>query len=126
MIESLRYIWQLLILFSLLMLAGILVISYTSILLSLESYIITLVSVTGINLVSFLILARGARKKDQGGVVIMLAGIGAKFILYLLFILAFWLVTKNLDITFILTFFTLYLVLTFFLAISLLKLLKNK
>jgi hypothetical protein len=126
MVESLRYIWQLLVLFSLLMLAGILIISSTSLLISLESYMITLVSVTGINLVSFLIIAKGARKKDQGGVVIMLAGIGTKFILYLLFILVFWQVTKNLDITFILTFFALYLILTFFLAIHLLKLLKNK
>jgi len=126
MVESFRYIWQLLVLFTLLMLAGILIISSTSLQISIENYIITLVSVTGINLVSFLIMAKGAKKEGQGGVVIMLAGIGTKFILYLLFVLVFWRVTKNLGITFILTFFALYLILTFFLAIHLLKLLKNK
>lgn len=126
MVESFRYIWQLLVLFTLLMLAGILIISSTSLQISIENYIITLASVTGINLVSFLIMAKGAKKEGQGGVVIMLAGIGTKFILYLLFVLVFWRVTKNLGITFILTFFALYLILTFFLAIHLLKLLKNK
>ncbi len=124
--KSLRYIWQLLILTSLLVLAGMVALHHTTLSFPAEVYLITVGSVTVINLLSFLILGAGIRKKDQGGIALMLAGVGLKFMLYLLFILVFWLVTKNLDIDFIVTFFALYLIFTFFLAIHLFKLLKNK
>ena len=68
----------------------------------------------------------GVTKKNREGVVVLLGGIGAKFLLYLLYILVYWLVTKNLSKPFILTFFTLYLIFTFFLGSHLFKLLKNK
>jgi hypothetical protein len=126
MVESLRYIWQLLVLSSLILLIGILFIPRTAIQISIAWYVVTLLSVTGINLVAFLIMSRGIRKNEQGGVVLLLAGMGMKFLLYLLYILVFWLVTKNLTKGFILIFFALYLFFTFLLAIHLLKLLKNK
>ena len=68
----------------------------------------------------------GIQKKDKEGMVFLLGGIGVKFLLYLLFILLFWVATKNLSKAFILTFFALYLIFTFFTAGHLLKLLKNK
>ena len=68
----------------------------------------------------------GIQKKDKEGMVFLLGGIGVKFLLYLLFILLFWIATKNLSKAFILTFFALYLIFTFFTAGHLLKLLKNK
>jgi hypothetical protein len=126
MVEGSRYIWQLLVLSSVLLLAGFLLLPRLGIQVSLQNYLVTLLTVTGISLVSYLIMGWGIRKKDQGGVVILLAGIGVKFLLYLLYILVFWLVTKNLSKGFILTFFALYLIFTFLLAIHLFKLLKNK
>jgi hypothetical protein len=73
-----------------------------------------------------MIMGRAVRKENQSGVVALLAGVGIKFLLYLLLILLIWLVTKNLNRAFIITFFALYLVFTFFLAIHLLRLLNTK
>lgn len=126
MIKSLQYTWQLLILSSLLVLAGILVIHHFSIELSVHYYLITVASITVINMISYLIAGTAVRKKNQNGVVVLLAGIGIKFLLYLFFILVFWLTTKNLNNAFIITFFALYLVFTFFLVIHLFKLLNSK
>jgi hypothetical protein len=126
MIKSLRYIWQLLVLSSLVLLAGILVIQHFSIQLQVNLYLITVGSITLINLISFMIMGRAVRRENQSGVVVLLAGVGIKFLLYLLFVLLIWLVTKNLNNAFIITFFALYLIFTFFLAIHLLKLLNTK
>ena len=126
MVKSLQYIWQLLILSALLELFGGLIIRYSALPIPPGVYLISITAVTVINLIAYLIMAAGIRKKDQGGMVILLAGLGVKFLLYLLYIMVFWLATKNLDIDFIVTFFALYLIFTFFLAIHLLKLLNNK
>jgi hypothetical protein len=126
MINQLRYIWQILVLSSIILILGILLIPRLGFELSLNHFIITLISVTAINLLAWFIMVRGTRKSTQDGAVILLAGIGVKFLLYLLYILVFWLVTKNITKPFIITFFALYLVFTFFLAGHLLKLLKNK
>lgn len=126
MIDSIRFIWQLLVLASLLLLAGLLLIPALRIPLPPGIYLVSLLSVTLITLISFLLMGKGIRKEGQGGVVLLLAGIGIKFLLYLAFILVLWMVVKNLTKPFILTFFALYLVFTFFLAIHLFKLLRNK
>jgi len=89
-------------------------------------FLVTLASVLMINLITYLILSGGAKKNSKEGVVFLLGGIGTKFLLYLLFILLFWIGTKNLSKAFILTFFALYLIFTFFTAAHLLKMLKNK
>ena len=126
MIDQLRYTWQLLVLTSLLLIAGILGIHYLGIELEISHFIATMLSVAVINLITWLVMVRGIKNNHRDGVVRMLAGIGLKFLLYLLFILVYWLVTKNLTKPFIISFFALYLVFTFFLAGNLLKLLKNK
>jgi hypothetical protein len=54
-----------------------------------------------------------------------LAGIGGKFLSYLFLILVFWLQGKNLSKEFIIAFFVLYLLLTFFLLGVLFKTLKT-
>ncbi len=74
---------------------------------------------------AWLIMNMGIRKSNREGVVVVLSGIGIKFLLYLLYILVFWGITKNLTKPFIITFFTLYLAFTFLLAKNLLNLLKN-
>lgn len=128
MINNVRFIWQLLVLTSVLLILGILVIPMLGIKLSLSlyHYIITLLSVAGISLLTYLVMTRGILKSNLDGVVISLAGIGVKFLLYLLYILVYWLVTKNLTKPFIITFFALYLIFTILLAGHLFKLLKNK
>ncbi len=126
MIERIRYTWQLLVLASLLLILGILIIPGLGIEISLNAYMIMLLSVTLINLTAFLVMSIGIEKSKREGVVILLTGIGLKFLLYLLYILVFWLVTKNLLKPFIVTFFALYLVFTFLLAGHLFKILKNK
>ena len=126
MINHFRFVWQLLVLASLLILLGILMIPRSGIDISLNGYVITIVSVTGINVIAWFIMVHGITKSNRDGVVILLGGIGAKFLLYLLYILVYWLVTKILTKPFIITFFALYLVFTFLLAGHLFKLLKNK
>lgn len=126
MTNQFRFIWQLLVLSSSLILLGIPGITWLGIKISLSSFIITLISVSGINLAAWFIMAAGIRKNSRDGVMFLLGGIGAKFLLYLLYLLLFWLVTKNLTKPFILTFFALYLVFTFLLALHLFKQLKHK
>jgi len=126
MINHFRFIWQLLVLASLLILLGILMIPRLGIEISINRYVATVISVTGINFVAWFILVYGITKSNREGMVIVLAGIGLKFLLYLLYILVFWLVTKNLLKPFIITFFALYLIFTSLLAGHLFKLLKNK
>ena len=126
MIDRIRYIWQILILSSVLLILGILVIPSISIQISLNEYMVTLLAITLINLTAYLVMTSGIQKSNRDGVVRLLAGIGLKFLLYLLYILVYWLVTKNLSKPFIITFFALYLVFTFLLAAHLFKILKNK
>lgn len=126
MIDYIRFIWQLLVLASILLLSGLLLIPVLQIPLAPGLYLATLSSVMMITLISFLIMGKGIKKEDQGGIVLLIAGIGVKFLLYLAFILVLRMVVKNLSNPFIVTFFTLYLVFTFFLAIHLFKLLRNK
>jgi hypothetical protein len=126
MIDQLRYIWQLLVLSSILLLLGILLLPAAQGELTLEHYMFTLGAFTLINYLAWLGMSLGIRKRTRDGALILLAGIAIKFLLYLLYILLFWLFTKNLTKAFILAFFTLYLVFTFFTGFSVRKYLKDK
>jgi hypothetical protein len=126
MTDHIRYIWRLGVLSSLLLLLGILLIPRLGLPLDINHYILTLISITGINLVTWFILVKGVNKNSREGAVVLLLGISVKFLLYLLYILVFWLITKIITKPFIISFFTLYLVFTFLLAGNILKLLKNK
>ena len=126
MIERIRSTWQILVLFSLVLVLGILLLPSLHVGISLSEFIVTVISVAIVNVVTYLVMSAGIQKNSSDGVAFLLGGIGLKFILYLLFILLFWIVTKNLSKPFILTFFALYLIFTFFTAFRLFKLLKNK
>ena len=126
MIDRIRFIWQLLVLASILALLGIVFVPRFNVEISSTVFLLTLASVTIVNLVTYLVMYAGIQKESREGVVYLLGGIGVKFLLYLLFILFFWIATKNLSKPFIVTFFALYLVFTFFTAGHLLNLLKNK
>ncbi len=126
MIDRIRFIWQLLVLASIVALLGILLIPRIHLELSPAVFLIILASVTIVSLLTYLVMHAGIQKNSKEGVVYMLGGIGVKFLLYLLFILLFWIATKNISKAFIVTFFALYLVFTIFTAGRLLKMLKNK
>jgi hypothetical protein len=126
MIERIRFIWQLLVIASLLALLGIVLIPRIHLEVSMLDFLVTLGSLIIINLITYLIMYNGIQKDNKEGIVYLLGGIGVKFLLYLMFILLFWIATKNLSKGFILTFFALYLMFTFFTAGHLLKILKNK
>ena len=126
MIDRIRFIWQLMVLATILALMGILLIPKLNLEISTLDFLVTLASVIMINLITYLIMFNGIQKRNKEGMVFMMGGIGAKFLLYLLFIMLFWIATKNLSKAFIVTFFALYLMFTFFTAGHLLKLLKNK
>jgi hypothetical protein len=126
MIDRIRFVWQLLVLATMLALLGMILVPKLNLEVSLTVFLVTLATVTVVNLITYLIMYSGIQKNSKEGVVVLLGGIGAKFLLYLLFVLLFWMVTKNLSKPFILTFFALYLIFTFFTAGHLLKLLKNK
>lgn len=126
MIDRIRYVWQLLVLASVLVIFGILMLPRIDFEISLVHYLATLASVTAINLLVYLLMFAGIGKNNKEGMLFMMGGIGVKFLLYLFFILLFWILTKNISKPFILTFFALYLIFTFFTAGHLLKSLKNK
>ena len=126
MINHIHFFWQLLVLSTIFLLLGFLILPKIDIDLSLQIYVISLLAVTLINFITFTLMARGTQKPGKDGLVWIMGGIGLKFLLYLAFILTVWGITKNLSKGFIVTFFALYLVFTFFLAGSLFKILKNK
>jgi hypothetical protein len=126
MIDRVRYIWQLLVLASVLTISGILLMPYIVPGISVVDFLLTLGCVTIVNLVTYLIMYAGINKNNKEGMVYLLGGIGVKFLLYLLVIMLFWIATKNLSKAFILTFFALYLIFTFFTVAQILKHLKNK
>ena len=126
MIERIRYIWQLLVLASLLLITGMLVIARVSPGITPAVFLVTLGTVVLVNLFTYLLMFAGIRKNTREGIVLLLAGIGLNFLLYLFFILLFWIATKNLSKAFIILFFALYLIFAFFTAGHLLKFLKNK
>jgi hypothetical protein len=126
MIDRIRYIWQLLVLASVLTILGILIVPHIGPGISVVNYLLALGCVTIVNLATFLIMYTGINKNNREGMIYLIGGIGVKFLLYLLIIMLFWIVTKNLSKAFILTFFALYLIFTFFTVAHLLKLLKDK
>lgn len=126
MIEHLRFFWQLALLGALLALAGILLLPGLPGGLSISHYLWTLSAYLVINALVWVIMNRGILKKKREGAMILLAGFTVKFLLYLLYILLFWLLTKNITKAFVLAFFALYLIFTYFTIRSLFKLLKTK
>jgi len=115
MIEKFRHIWQILVLYAILMLAGILLLYYTSIPLAINTYALILSVVTGITLITYILIMSGAAKGEKARGMFLLAGLSIKFLSYLIFILIFSLSGNNLTKPFIIAFFILYLLLTFFL-----------
>ncbi|MBN1132441.1 MAG: hypothetical protein JXR52_13205 [Bacteroidales bacterium] len=126
MSEHIKYIWKQLVASSLSILAGLLLITCAGVNLIPNQFIALVAAMTGISVLSYLVIARGIQNSKKEDMIFLLGGIGLKLILYLLLILIFWLVTKNITKPFIIAFFLLYLIFTFLMVFSLLRLLKNK
>ena len=126
MTRNLSFIWQCGVLTAFLLIAGIFILPRTGSAIVLSQFIGLLLIISFINMITWLILSHGIGKENRDGTMISMAGIGLKFLLYLICILGFWMPSKNLSKAFIIAFFALYLIFTFFLAFNLLKMLKNK
>lgn len=69
---------------------------------------------------------KGLKKSPGKGVIYTFVSVSAKFLLYLVFLVVFWLVTKNLTSDYLIVFFVLYLAFTFYVLTVMVKILKNK
>jgi hypothetical protein len=79
-----------------------------------------------ISVIILFIFLRGFSKGGNSFLMHTLAAISLKFFLYLVLLLIFYFLIKNLSLEFVLTFFGLYLSFTSFLLFSFIKLLKTK
>lgn len=120
-----KYILQLLLIYVLLLVVGIALVQKEWLGLTPEVYAGLLTSMTGISLGVYLLINAGMKRNEQDRGIFLLAGLGGKFLAYLILLLLFWAVGKNLTKDFIIVFFVLYLLLTFFILRILYKTLKN-
>lgn len=125
MIPNLRHVLPLLMLYLLLLTGGILLLQNITTQLTPTTFATLLTAMTLITLGAYLLVALGRRRGDKEQGIWLLAALGGKFLAYLVLILVFWAVGKNLTKDFIIAFFVLYLVLTIFLVSILYKALKN-
>lgn len=125
MTQKWRNIILLLIIYALMLAGGVLLIRLTGIEIEESVYIRLLSLIAMISLGTYLLVAAGANRKESERGVWLLAGIGGKFLAYLIMILFFWISGKNFKTEFIIAFFVLYLVFTIYLVRILYKTLKT-
>jgi len=125
MTQKIQNILALLFIYAVLLGGGILMFHHTAIDFDSRTYMILLTSMTMITMGTYLLVMAGVKRKETERGIFLLAAVGGKFIAYLIMILIFWSVGKNLTTEFIIAFFMLYLLLTIFLAKVLYKTLKN-
>ncbi len=125
MIPKFRNLLILLTVYMVLLIAGLLVLDHVDTLLSPARYATLLSLMTAVTIGAYLLVAIGAGQDPERRGMLLIAAIGGKFLAYLILILIFWAPGKNLSKDFIITFFVLYLVLTFFLIGILYKTLKS-
>lgn len=120
-----RHLFRLLLIYTILLLGGILLIRLFGIALQLQVYASLLTIMTLITLSAYLLITAGMRKGEKEQGIYLLAGLGGKFLAYLIVILVYWAVGKNLTKEFIIVFFVLYLLLSIFLIEIIYKALKT-
>lgn len=125
-INKARHIFQLLIIYLLFLIGGITLIHEIHISLSVSTFSMLLTIMTIITLGAYLLIRLGMKKGEKEQGIYLLGGLGGKFLSYLILILIYWLVTKNLSREFIIAFFVLYLTFTIFLIGVIVKALKIK
>lgn len=91
-----------------------------------NQFLLTLSFYFLVNLVVISLFFKGKRKDPKKSLLYTFSAISAKFLLYLLFIVIYFLVTKNLSTTYLIVFFILYLAFTLFTVLAIVKALKAK
>ena len=91
-----------------------------------NQFLLTLSFYFLVNLVVISLFFKGKRKDPKKSLLYTFSAISAKFLLYLLFIVIYFLVTKNLSTTYLIVFFILYLAFTLFTVLAIVKALKTK
>ena len=109
-----KYIWQLLVITAFLILAGILVTTQTAIDLSPWAFLGLLSFTFLVTLGLMIFLWPMADRNEEKKSLYTLIALAVKFLLYLIFILIWWAVGKNLSKPFVIAFFALYLIFTIF------------
>jgi len=125
MIKKLYPLIQLLVIYLSLLIAGLISINYFSPEISVKTYVTLLTLMTVISLGAYFLFFLGSRKPGSERGLYLLAALGGKFLAYLIIILLFWVNGKNLTKDFIIVFFVLYLMLTFFLVRIIIKTIKT-
>ena len=125
MIRKFRHIILLFSIYGILLSGGLLLIHFTGFEIGQIQYFGLLTVMTFITLSAYILIQLGIRRGEKEQGIFLLAGLGAKFLAYLILILIYWASGKNLSKEFIITFFVLYLLLTFFLLGVLFKALKT-
>lgn len=74
----------------------------------------------------FVLFYRGLTKKPRKGILYTFGAIALKLFFHMVFIMVFYLLTKNLTMDFIIVFFVLYLAFTLYLLFAFIKELKTK
>lgn len=92
---------------------------------SLEQFLLTLGFYFIVNQVVLYLFFKGKKKDPKKSVLYTFSAVSAKFLFYLLFIVIYYLVTKNLSTGYIIVFFILYLAFTLFTALVIVKALKT-
>lgn len=91
-----------------------------------NQFLLTLSFYFLVNLVVLSLFFKGKSKDPKKSLLYTFSAISAKFLLYLLFIVVYFLITKNLSTSYLIVFFILYLAFTLFTVLAIVKALKAK
>ncbi|MEA1896077.1 MAG: hypothetical protein U9N53_00275 [Bacteroidota bacterium] len=89
-------------------------------------FLITLLYFFLFTLLLFVLFYRGLTKDPRKGILYTFGAIALKLLAHMVYILVFYLLTKNLTMDFIIVFFVLYLAFTLYLILTFIKELKSK
>ena len=92
---------------------------------SLNQFLLTLGFYFIVNQIVLYLFFKGKKKDPKKSVLYTFSAVSAKFLFYLLFIVIYYLVTKNLSTGYLIVFFILYLAFTLFTAFAIVKTLKT-
>lgn len=93
---------------------------------TLNQFLFTLLYFFLFTLLLFVLFYRGLTKDPRKGVLYTFGAIALKLFVHMVYILIFYLLTKNLTMDFIIVFFVLYLAFTLYLILTFIKELKSK
>jgi len=121
-----KYILLLLILNILLLLSGYLLVSLTELNILFSDIAILTSAFSIIAIIALVIFLRGQTKDPESQTLHSLVSLGLKFLLEMVLALVWFIVAKKTSLQSVLMFFVLYLALTLFSVLIILKILKNK